>query len=204
MRRKESKEIIMGLDVSTKCIGVCLMDTNGVLQELTHISPKVKPVPDSKTEELILKSKLFDEFIQKYNNEKFNIKKIIIEEPLLQSNNAYTAGTLLRFNGMICKVIYERFGVTPDFISTYDARKHAFPELVQPNAKNKMVLFGAYPKDIDKKMVIWGKVNEQVKKTNDNAIQWLLNNKGELKKENFDMADSVACTIGYLRMNGYI
>jgi hypothetical protein len=50
---------------------------------------------------------------------------VVIEEPLLQSNNVNTVATLLRFNGMISKSVFDTLGV-PDFISSYDARKYSF------------------------------------------------------------------------------
>ena len=144
---------ILGLDVSTKTIGVSLFNESGSLLELTHISPKPKQKNISKTEELIVKAQLFSEFIVKYQS--LPISKILIEEPLLRSNNVHTVGTLLRFNGMITKICYDVFNVSPQYISTYEARKNAFPELMQPNATGKIVMFGSYPKDIDKKRIIW-------------------------------------------------
>lgn len=188
---------LLGLDVSTKTIGVSLFNNKGQLLELTHISPKAKPIPNSKTEELIKKADLFSEFIVKYS--KMNIKHVLIEEPLLRSNNVNTVGTLLRFNGMVTKICYDKLGVTPEYISTYEARKNAFPELMQPGASGKIVLFGAYPKDIDKKRVIWEKVSKKEPK-----VSWLLDKKGQLKKENFDMTDSYTCVIGYMRTNGLL
>lgn len=195
MNKKEiqGESFLLGLDVSTKTIGVALFNDKGKLLELTHISPKAKPVPESKTEELIKKADLFAEFIDKYSE--LNIKHIIIEEPLLRSNNVNTVGTLLRFNGMVTKIAYDKFGVTPTYISTYEARKNAFPELMQPNASKKIVLFGAYPKDADKKKVIWEKVSKR-----EPEITWLLDVKGQLKKENFDMSDAYAVTLAYAHL----
>ena len=43
---------ILGLDVSTKTIGMALFDMSSRdLLELTHISPRPKPVPDNKMED---------------------------------------------------------------------------------------------------------------------------------------------------------
>lgn len=188
---------ILGLDVSTKTIGVSLFNNKGELLELTHISPKVKPVPKTKTEELIKKADLFYEFIQKYS--KMNIKHILIEEPLLRSNNVNTVGTLLRFNGMVTKICYDVLNVTPEYISTYEARKNAFPELMQPGSTKKEVLFGAYPKDVDKKRIIWEKVSEL-----EPQITWLLDKKGALKKENFDMSDSYTVARSFMKIKKLI
>lgn len=186
----EGEYFILGLDVSTKTIGISLFNNKGQLLELTHISPKIKPVPETKTEELIKKADLFAEFVSKYS--KMNIKHVLIEEPLLRSNNVNTVGTLLRFNGMVTKICYDILDITPEYISTYEARKNAFPELMQPGASGKIVLFGAYSKDIDKKRVIWDLVSKREPK-----INWLLDKKGELKKENYDMSDSYVVALAF-------
>ena len=139
------------------------------------------------------KADAFQKHLDNYRN--MGIVRVIIEEPLLNSNNIYTVGTLLRYNTMICKSIYDTFQIVPTFISTYNARKYAFPDLVGPNDKGRNVLFGGYPKDIDKKQVVWDHVNSLFPE-----VVWLYDKKGKLKKENFDMADSVTCVIGYLNM----
>jgi RNase H-fold protein (predicted Holliday junction resolvase) len=185
---------LLGLDVSTKTIGVSLFNNKGELLELTHISPKAKPEPKSKTEELVKKADLFFNFIVKYK--KLNIKNVVIEEPLLRSNNVNTVGTLLRFNGMVTKMCYDVLGVVPEYISTYDARKYAFPELMQPNTAGKPVLFGGMPKDVDKKKVVWDKVNARQPE-----INWILDKKGQLKKENFDMSDAYTVALAFAHLN---
>ena len=124
--------------------------------ELTHISPKTKLNSENKIEELLLKSGVFKTKLEQYKH--LGISQVVIEEPLLNSNNVYTIGTLMRYNTLITKEIYDTLGIVPDFISTYNSRKFAFPELVQKNDKGKFVLFGSYPKDIDKKQVIFDKV----------------------------------------------
>lgn len=185
---------LLGLDVSTKTIGVSLFNNKGELLELTHISPKAKPEPKSKTEELVKKADLFFNFIVKYK--KLSIKNVVIEEPLLRSNNVNTVGTLLRFNGMVTKMCYDVLGVVPEYISTYDARKYAFPELMQPNTAGKPVLFGGMPKDVDKKKVVWEKVNARQPE-----INWILDKKGQLKKENFDMSDAYTVALAFAHLN---
>jgi hypothetical protein len=125
---------------------------------------------------------------------KLGIVSVIIEEPLLNSNNVYTIQTLLRFNTLICKTIYDVLGIVPEFISTYNSRKFAFPELVKENDKKKHVLFGGLPKDIDKKMIIWELVAKK-----EPQIQWQYTRNNTLKKENFDQTDAYACVLGYMR-----
>lgn len=196
---KENKEefYLLGLDVSTKTIGISLFNNQGQLLELTHISPIIKPAPEFKIEELIKKANLFKDFISKYAT--LNIKHVVIEEPLLKSNNANTAGILMKFNGMISKEIYDIFNIVPKYVTTYEARKNAFPELMQPNANNKIVLFGGYPSDVDKKKVLWDLVAKR-----EPQIKWLLDKKGKLKKENFDMSDSYVVILAYMNINKMI
>ena len=196
---------ILGLDVSTKTIGIALFDEDGKLWELTHVTPQVKPKPDNKLEELFRKVDIFERYLTKYIE--LDIDRVVIEEPLLSSNNVYTVATLLRFNGMISKVTEEVLGVIPEFISSNDARRYAFPELVQKRthnkkgepysekdvAKNKPVLFGAYPSDVDKKMVIWEKVANL-----EPHIVWEYTKNNTLKKENFDMTDAYATVLAVL------
>ena len=186
---------VLGLDISTKTIGWALFDIKTQeLLELTHVSPrpKSKDSDENKMLELILKSEIFKTKLEEYK--KLGIVSVIIEEPLLNSNNVYTIQILLRFNTLICKTIYDVLGIVPEFISTYNSRKFAFPELVQENDKKKHVLFGGLPKDIDKKMVIWELVAKK-----EPQIQWQYTRNNTLKKENFDQTDAYACVLGFMK-----
>jgi hypothetical protein len=201
---------ILGLDVSTKTIGIALFEDQGdkgKLQLLTHITPKVKPKPKNNIELLIKKVQAFEaEFVEKYSD--IDVQKVFIEEPLLRSNNVNTVAVLLRFNGMICKSVYEVLNIIPEFISSYDARKYAFPDLMQLrlNKKNgekytdkelekkNPVLFGGHPYDVDKKMIIFDKVSEL-----EPQIVWIYNKHQQLAKENFDMTDAYSCVLGGMR-----
>jgi hypothetical protein len=92
---------------------------------------------------------------------------------------------------MISKSVYDTLGVVPEFISSYDARKYAFPELMAVRRfkkdgtpltekaieKNTPVLFGDYPFDIDKKMVIFEKVCDL-----EPQVVWFYDKKYKLKK----------------------
>ena len=189
---------ILWLDVSTKTIGVALFDEDAKLKILKNVTPKPKPVPKDKLELLFKKAHIFEDFLKDYVA--YDIDTVVIEEPLLSSNNKYTVGTLLRFNGMVAKACYDILGVVPEFISSYDARKYAFPELMEhrvgKNGKpgKNPVLFGGYEKGVDKKMVIWEKVADR-----EPQVVWLYDKYNRLKKENFDMTDAYAAVMGYIR-----
>ena len=201
---------ILGLDVSTKTIGIAIFEdlgNKGKLQLLTHITPKVKPKPSDNLELLMKKAQVFEsEFLEKYSD--IGIERVFIEEPLVRSNNVNTVATLLRFNGMICKSVYVVLNVVPEFISSYDARKYAFPDLMHIRLLKKSgerytekemerknpVLFGAHPYDADKKMVIFQKVSDT-----EPQIVWIYNKHQRLTKENFDMTDAYTCVLGGMK-----
>jgi hypothetical protein len=208
------KNLILGLDVSTKTIGISLFEDNGdgtgSLKLLHHVSPKVKPEPEDKTVELFEKARIFEkEFLNKYKD--VGIGRVVIEEPLLQSNNVYTIATLLRFNGMVARSVYEILNVAPKFVSSHDARAYGFPELMAVRTtkkdgtvktekdikKSSPVLFGAYPFDVDKKMVIWDLVSNL-----EPQIEWFYDKNKKLKKESFDCSDAYAAVRGFMRKEG--
>jgi len=194
-RKLENRPKVLGLDVSTKTIGWALFDMQTKeLLELTHVSPVPKPKKENKIEELIEKALIFRAKLERYKD--LGITKVIIEEPLLNSNNINTVGTLMRYNTLITKEIYDCFGIIPDFISTYNSRKYAFPELVRPNDKGKHVLFGGYPKDCDKKEIIWKLVAKK-----EPQINWQYTRNNTLKKENFDQTDAYTCVLGKMKQD---
>ena len=98
----KNKPKILGLDISTKTIGWALFDmNNSTLLEASHFTPKIKPEPEDKIEILLKKVDAFKKHLEQYRD--YGIVKIVIEEPLLNSNNAYTVGTLIRYNSMILR-----------------------------------------------------------------------------------------------------
>lgn len=184
---------VLGLDISTKTIGWALFELHTQnLLELTHVSPVIKPKPEDKMDEMLQKVDAFEEKLKNYRD--LGITKVVIEEPLLNSNNVWTVGTLLRYNSMISRSIYKVLGIVPNYISTYNSRKYAWPDLVQENDKGKRVLFGGLPKDIDKKEIIWKKVSDK-----EPQIVWLYTRNNTLKKECFDQADAYTCVLGYMK-----
>lgn len=61
-----------------------------------------------------------------------------------------------------------------------------------------MYYFGSFPWDIEKKTLIHSKVSEIFP-----DINWLYDNNGELKKENFDACDAYVACIGFLKKEKY-
>jgi hypothetical protein len=220
------ERIILGLDISTKCTGVSIVyvDENEEIKPIvvTHLRHKVSSKITG-IESLFLKCDLFMEKLKEillenslYKDGKSLITDVIIEEPLISSNNKYTVATLLRYNGMIAYRVYNLLKIIPKFISSADARMFGVPQLMAVRKYNKkgeiypvkkivksienseLVLFGAYPFDCAKKYILWNYISERFPE-----IQWIYDKKGDLKTENFDASDSLICVIGYLNYEKY-
>lgn len=211
------KRVFLGLDVSTKTVGVTIASEseNGEIKILlvTHLRPKI-PTKIKGTEALFMKSDIIRGELHKYKG--YNITDVVIEEPLIGSNNSITVATLLRYNGMISRSVYDILGVVPEFISSYDARKFACPHLMairkfnkkgEVYAENKirnaikkgeLVPFGQYSFDCAKKLILWNYVSERFP-----YIEWQYDKNNNLKEENFDASDSLICVLGYISMEKY-
>lgn len=213
------EKLILGLDISTSCIGFTITSFNDesnelVVEYINYVKFKTsKKYKD--TDALFFKSQQFTEnFIDKYG--KLNIDEIIIEEPLISSNNAFSCHQLTKFNGMISQLMYNTFKIVPKYISSYDARKYAFPELIAVRkydkegnvrpfdkikndiVKNRTSLFGDFPLDCAKKEILLKLVSNSFK-----DIKWIYNSKNELKIENYDACDSLVCVLGYVNQLKY-
>lgn len=211
------KRIILGLDVSTSCLGTSIVSYDGKDIEVLYVHyVKMKQNKKYKgTDGLFFKSQQFkDNFIEKVKD--WGITDIVIEEPLPNSQNTLTVNTLMKFNGMISQSIYEATGIIPQYISSYDARKFAFPELMAVRKYNKndkeydikkithslkhneLVLFGNYPWSCAKKMILRNKIIDLYPE-----IKWEYDKNGELTVENYDASDSLVCVLGFLNREKY-
>lgn len=210
------EKFFLCLDISTSCIGYCVLEDNdtyfGKIHDIGYVELKNEA---EGIENLFLKKKQFIGHLLT-NINKFKISNVAIEEPLLGSNNINTVATLLRFNGIISDLMYNAFNVVPTYISSFDARKYAFPELITLRTYNKngsyrdkkdilkslskkeITLFGSYPSDFPKKTILWNKVNE-----NYSYINWDLDKYGNLKKENFDATDALIVGLGTLHQRQF-
>ena len=218
---KSNESLILGLDVSTTCIGCCVIKyspketlagdfSNEEIIDLAYIKPKAEKKPQNIIEQLFLKKEDAEkELHELFSGYTFN--KIAIEEPLLGSNNINTVATLLKFNGMLSESIYRWTGIVPDYISSYDARRYSFPELLSIRTmkgngeahrekqlivqlkKNELSLFADYPLKTDKKEIMWQQVSKKYP-----SISWEYDKNGKLKQHNFDICDSIVVALGII------
>lgn len=212
---------ILGLDISTSCIGASIIYDDGVnqpvIEKITHIKPKISSKIDG-IEALILRKEIFEkEFLN--DLKEYGITECVIEAPLifaLGNSSPTTVAQLLRFNALLSEAIYYQLGIIPYYISSLNARIYAFPELlgirkfnkkgeeytithVNSDIKNNhLVPFADYPFDCDKKNVVMNLVCEKYPE-----INWVYNKKGDFKKENYDACDSLVCSLAYSNLKRY-
>lgn len=169
--------MILGLDISTSCIGYSLMDEDGKLIELSCIKFRDKLTKFEKLDEF----KKATEYLKK-----FPITFIAIEEPLKKFMGKYSSADTIAllnfFNGMISSYIYSEFKMEPIYFNVNNARKIAFPTL-------KLARDGASIKH-----QIWKNVMEL-----EPLVDWKYGPRSrKLLDENYDMSDSYVISLAML------
>lgn len=213
---------ILGLDISTSCIGASIIYDDGVndpkIEKITHVVPKISKKIKRGIEDLIIKKEIFEqEFLNALVD--LNITECVIEAPLifaLGNSNPTTVAQLLKFNALLSEAVYHKLGIIPYYISSLNSRIYAFPELMGIRRFNKngevydvkhvlkdiktnhIVPFADYSFDCDKKNVVMNLVCEKYPE-----INWVYNSKGDFKKENFDACDSLVCALSYSNIKRY-
>jgi len=111
---------ILGLDISTACVGICILDNLGELLHIDHIDLSKSKV------DLYTKANIVKKHLEKVAIE-YKVDRIAIEECLLRfrmgKSSAHTLIQLARFNGIISYVVSQVFNVTPHHILAPHARK---------------------------------------------------------------------------------
>lgn len=194
----ENQKYILGLDISTSTIGICLFEdlgTQGKLIKLTHLEPKINPIPPTQLERLKDKADMcIEKIIEMFKD--YYITRIVVEEPLFNSINQKIALTLEMFNEYITSKLGLHFGLKVSYITVHQSRKFGLPELLS----KKGSLMSDFPSKIAglpktkwQKFLIMYLVSQRFK-----GIKWILNSKLQICKKNFDRADSIVTTLGYM------
>ena len=211
----QKERYILGVDLNKGCMGVAIAKYDGETVDMLKVSHIKTKSPYKGTTGLLSQATSFKkEFIEKYKD--IGITDIVIEEPPPYSEHNNEIASLLRYNGMISMVIYEVTGIVPRFITSRDARKYAFPDLMSVRKyginerirsveecmgdveNNTMYLFGSYPFKCDKKYIIWNKISEMFP-----DIKWEYDKNELLKTENFVVSDSIVSILGYINKEKY-
>lgn len=112
--------MIVGLDISTSCIGICLLNDDGSFHSIHHVELK-------KEKNFYKKVDKFLDFILKDLKLTEHECKFFVEEPLkmfkFRASMAQTIALLQRFNASCCFMIYWTWLQEPNLISVVSARK---------------------------------------------------------------------------------
>lgn len=111
--------MLLGLDISTSNVGLCILSADGLLIDARAVSfSKNKTIFEKAIE---VRSEL--EALRSL----YNIEKVLIEENLQAFrpgfSSAKTIVTLARFNGIVTFLCNEVFEIEPEFMNVNSARK---------------------------------------------------------------------------------
>jgi len=150
---------ILGLDVSTSCTGICVLDSDAVISDGGHI--KLLDYLNFKgCNTLFEKADSIRDYFSKLQ---FKPGILSLEEPLLGfskgMSSAGTITTLMRFNGIVSYLARDSFKIEPTYISAARARKMCGVKLQKTSIagmSHKEQVF-KHMMEHDLSHVVWGK-----------------------------------------------
>lgn len=121
--------LILGLDVSTSCTGVCIVDSDIEPIDGNHIK-LLDRIEFKGCDTLWEKADAVQSYLVGLRQTDFSvgkIERIVVEEPLMGfrtgMSSAQTITMLMRFNGIVSYIARKIFGHDPEYISSGHARK---------------------------------------------------------------------------------
>lgn len=112
-------EYYLGLDISTSCTGITILNSKAVLEKLTYVDT-------SKEKSLFCKARMIKNKLLEISSE-WQISEVFVEENLQSfSTGMSSARTLLqlaRINGIVSFSCFEIFGLEPQFLNVNSVRK---------------------------------------------------------------------------------
>lgn len=142
----EVMAIILGLDVSTSCTGLSIIDSNiSVDEKGSHImwlqaiefkhcktlwdkADQIERVLKNIAEQMLISDSIHShEQTQNYRSVQKRLDRIVLEEPLMGfrsgMSSAQTITQLMRFNGIVSYIARNVFELEPEYIGSAHARK---------------------------------------------------------------------------------
>ncbi len=170
----------LGLDISTSCTGICILDHNKELVLLDNIRL-------DKCSDFFQKCTEVKKYLDALKTDHL-IQYIFIEQDLQAFrpglSSAATINTLARFNGAVTFMAYQTFGIRPDLINVTRARSAVGLKI---NHKDKT-------KTTKDKVFDW--VSSEI------DFDWPRKKTGAVKTSCYDMSDSyVICRAGINLLN---
>jgi hypothetical protein len=176
-------KVFISFDISTSCIGVSIFNENFNLTSVKAL--KMIKTKDCEDDPEITKGDAFKKFVEELKI--YDIIDIFVEEPLVKSNNVYTVNKLLKFNGICSYILRDVLGIIPKFMSVDEVRRLFCPEMTEYDMKKDKTILKFKSRKIDPKSYIFEKISKEYEN-----ISWILDKKGKLKTENYDITDSIA------------
>lgn len=172
-----TSRVVMGLDISTSCTGVCCMDDSGKIII-------IEPIVLTSRTEFVEKCKIFQASIEEISK-KVKISDIYIEQNLSSFrrglSSAHTINTLARFNGACSFIAYQALGIDPVLLNVTNARNYL---KIKIDHKDKS-------KTTKQKVFDW--VSSQTE------VDWPTKKSGDVKETAYDMADAYVMALAGLR-----
>jgi hypothetical protein len=115
---------IIGLDISTSCTGVSVLDLSGNVIKLSYHKPSGDTLVEKANDLKAFLSTFVDEACNEYN---LSVNDIYIEQNLQKFRRGFSSAqvinTLARFNGMISYIAFETFKIQPVYVNVNEGRK---------------------------------------------------------------------------------
>jgi len=112
--------MFLGLDISTSITGISLINARGEVLICDHIDTR-------KTKSFFEKIEIIKKYLELHRYTQAAIREIWIEQSLQSFrsgfSSAQTLSTLARFNGAVSWVLYQFYGMEPQYIAASSARK---------------------------------------------------------------------------------
>jgi len=124
--------IILGMDVSTSCTGVCVLDSDIQPDDKGSHILLLDKIEFKKEKTMWEKADRMRDYLHDlgYGDARIKFKgpqRVVLEEALMAfqpgMSSAATISTLLRFNGIVSYIARKELGLTPEYIGSAAARK---------------------------------------------------------------------------------
>lgn len=128
--------IILGLDVSTSCTGICVVDSSVEPDDVGSHILVLEAIDFKKCNTLWDKADVVSRYLADLirgssegdpSRLPVRLDRIVLEEPLMGfrpgMSSAQTISTLMRFNGVVSYIARNTFKVEPEYIGSAHARK---------------------------------------------------------------------------------
>lgn len=117
---------VLGLDVSTSCTGICIVDDNIEPDDSCSHMILLERIEFKGCKTLWEKADVVQSWLEEVEVG-YSVTRLVLEEPLMGfrpgMSSAQTITQLMRFNGVVSYIARNVFKVEPEYISSAHARK---------------------------------------------------------------------------------